>query len=188
MAPGLLTVTAVTGNGFFNFNLFFHSTEFWAIKELDCEHVCSQLMDLGLLTATADTGSGFFPVNFIFSCEFWADHLLDCEHVSSQLMAPGLLTATAGTGSGYFRWILIFLKQNSELPVSLIVSIWAYNWYPLAWSQPVPVVDFCLKILSLSTEFWADGHWVLSWPSAWLWACMLIAHCPRLAHSHLGMS
>jgi hypothetical protein len=30
------------------------------MKELDCEHVSSQLMALGLLTATVGTGSGIF--------------------------------------------------------------------------------------------------------------------------------
>jgi hypothetical protein len=32
------------------------------MKELECEHVSSLLMDLGLHVATAGTGSGFFHV------------------------------------------------------------------------------------------------------------------------------
>jgi hypothetical protein len=46
--------------------LIFFSTVFWAINELDYEHVSSQFMAQGLLTATTDTGSGFFLVSFFF--------------------------------------------------------------------------------------------------------------------------
>jgi hypothetical protein len=49
---------------------FFFPTEFWAIKELDCEPVSSQLVTLGLHTATTGTGSGFFYVNFLFQLYF----------------------------------------------------------------------------------------------------------------------
>jgi hypothetical protein len=65
MALGLLTAIAGTGSGFFLLNFFF-STVFCTIKELDCEHMNSQLMAQGLLTATAGTGSGIFFVKFVF--------------------------------------------------------------------------------------------------------------------------
>jgi hypothetical protein len=46
---------------------FIFLLEFGAIKELDCEHLSSQLMALGLLTATAGTASGFLDVEFFSS-------------------------------------------------------------------------------------------------------------------------
>jgi hypothetical protein len=57
MAPGLFIATANTGSGFLLVNLFFFQLSF----ELDCEHVCSQLMALGLLIAIAVYWQWFFP-------------------------------------------------------------------------------------------------------------------------------
>jgi hypothetical protein len=55
----------------FFFVKFFFSIVFWAINELDCEHVSSQLMAQGLLITTAGTGSCFLLVKFIiFAREF----------------------------------------------------------------------------------------------------------------------
>jgi hypothetical protein len=45
---------------------FFSSLEFGAVKELNCEHLSSQVMALGFLIAIASTGSSFFIVIFFF--------------------------------------------------------------------------------------------------------------------------
>jgi hypothetical protein len=46
--------------------IFFFPIEFFAINELDCELMSSQLMTQGLLTATNGIGSCFLLVKFYF--------------------------------------------------------------------------------------------------------------------------
>jgi hypothetical protein len=56
---GLPTATAGTGSGFLFGNLFFPH-EFWAINQLVCELVSSQLLALGLLIATVGISNALF--------------------------------------------------------------------------------------------------------------------------------
>jgi hypothetical protein len=57
---------------FFASKFIFLSIEFWAIKMLDCKHVCSQLMALGLLTATIVYQQWFFTC-YYFSFQLIAE-------------------------------------------------------------------------------------------------------------------
>jgi hypothetical protein len=117
-------------------------------------------MAQGMLTATSGTDSGFLLVNLFILREFWAINELDCEHVSSQLVALGLHTAAVGTGSGFFHVKYFVFHLNSELSMSLIVSLWAHSSWPWACLQPqsVPAVVFSLLNFIFPSEFWATNE------------------------------
>jgi hypothetical protein len=109
---------------------FFLSPEFWAINQLDCEHLSSQFMAMGLLTAIAGTGSGFFLIKlwfFTWILRFQSTWMWACELIAH---GRGLAHSHYPYRQWFFPCKFFSFHLNSELLISLFVSMWAHSSWP----------------------------------------------------------
>jgi hypothetical protein len=125
---------------------FYSTTIYWAINELVCELVSTQLMALSLLTTTAGTGPSFLLVKFHFfnwTLSYQRAWLWACELAAH---GPGLVRSHCRYRQWNFWTLINLFYLNSKLSICLYVSLYVHSSGPWACLQPllVPAVVFWL--------------------------------------------